>query len=205
MDKIISNRELKKEQTLKKLVDAMNLIMDKYDFDTLTIRNICSISGVSYGSFYNLFDSKEKFLTYYLTHDFVAFKNDYYANNDAFDKMNSIEKSIDIFVSCAVYNVEKGLKFVSGFYSSKNYDLSPYNKGENFYCFTPLVNEALAYLKKAQTEKILTKSANLDEMVEEYCYLFNASTFNWCTANGQFDIMEDVRKRLTMYVKHINC
>lgn len=203
MDKMISNREKKREETLKKLLDAMHIIMEKYDYDTLTIRNICSVSGVSYGSFYNLFDSKEKFLTYYLTHDFVDFKMKYYENNDAFYSMGGVEKAIDIFVSCAAYNVEKGLSFVSGFYSPKNCDLSPYNKGKNFYCFTPLVQEGLEHLKMAQKEGTLPQDTDLEEIIEEFCYIFNASTFNWCTAQGKFDIVADVRKRLNRYIQYV--
>lgn len=203
MDKMISNREKKKKETLKKLLDAMNMIMEKYDYDTLTIRNICSVSGVSYGSFYNLFDSKEKFLTYYLTHDFIDFKRKYYENNDVFCSMNGIEKAIDIFVSCAAYNVEKGISFVSGFYSPKNHDLSPYDKGENFYCFTPLAQEGQEYLQMAKENGILQENVDLEEMIEEFCYIFNASTFNWCTARGKFDIVADVRKRLERYMQYI--
>ena len=87
----LSKREQKRQETLNKLLNAMNEIIEKYDYDTLTIRNICSVPGVSSGSFYNLFENKEKFLTYYLTHDYI-------------------DKSIDIFVTCAKYNQMKGLK-----------------------------------------------------------------------------------------------
>ena len=103
----LSKREQKRQETLNKLLNAMNEIIEKYDYDTLTIRNIC---GVSSGSFYNLFENKEKFLTYYLTHDFISYKENYYKNNKEFDSLNYIDKSIDIFVTCAKYNQMKGLK-----------------------------------------------------------------------------------------------
>lgn len=199
----ISKREQKRMETLNKLIDAMTSIIDKYDFDTLTIRNICSVSGVSYGSFYNLFDSKEKFLTYYLTNDFVDFEKTYYTNNDEFTLLNSIEKSIDIFVTCARYNVEKGLKFIRAFYSPKNFELSPFNQNENFFCFTPLVKEAKEYLKKAQEENILSRLIDIDIVIQEYCYLFNGCTFNWCIADGNLDIENDVKKRLTNYINSL--
>lgn len=200
----LSKREQKRIETLNKLTKAMTSIIDKYDFETLTIRNICSVSGVSYGSFYNLFDSKEKFLTYYLTNDFVDFEKSYYANNIEFSSLNSIDKSIDIFVTCARYNLEKGLKFISAFYSPKNYELSPFNQDENFFCFTPLVKEAKEYLKKAQEENILNKSVDIDAIIKEYCYLFNGSTFNWCIAGGNLDIVSDVKKRLTQYISSLD-
>ena len=190
----LSKRELKRQETLNKLLKAMDDIIDKYDYDTLTIRNICSVSGVSYGSFYNLFENKEKFLTYYLTHDFMSYKEDYYQNNKDFDSMNNIEKSVDIFVTCAKYNKMKGLKFVSGFYSPNNYDLSPINMNDHYFCFTPLVKEAKEYLSKA------LDNAQIDQIITEFCFIFNGVTFNWCISKGKLDIVSEIRQRLTNYI-----
>ena len=58
----LSKRAQKRQETLNKLLDAMNEIIEKYDYDTLTIRNICSVSGVSYGSFYNYLKPKKSSL-----------------------------------------------------------------------------------------------------------------------------------------------
>lgn len=190
----LSKRELKRQETLNKLLKAMDDIIDKYDYDTLTIRNICSVSGVSYGSFYNLFENKEKFLTYYLTHDFMSYKEDYYKNNKDFDSMNNIEKSVDIFVTCAKYNKMKGLKFVSGFYSPNNYDLSPVNMNDHYFCFTPLVEEAKEYLGSTLV------NASIDQIITEFCFIFNGITFNWCISKGEIDIVSEIRQRLTNYI-----
>lgn len=195
----LSKREQKRQETLNKLLDAMNEIIEKYDYDTLTIRNICSVSGVSYGSFYNLFDTKEKFLTYYLTHDFISYKEAYYQENNL-NAFNFIEQSIDIFVTCAKYNKSKGLKFISGFYSPNNYDLSPLNMNDHYFCFTPLVEEARHYLTQAKEQHLLKEDAPVEEIIKEYCYIFNGSTFNWCISKAQMDIVQDIKTRLTNYI-----
>lgn len=198
----LSKREQKRQETLNKLLNAMNEIIEKYDYDTLTIRNICSVSGVSYGSFYNLFENKEKFLTYYLTHDFISYKENFYKNNKEFNSLNYIDKSIDIFVTCAKYNQMKGLKFVSGFYSPNNYDLSPMNINDHYFCFTPLVEEAKEYLNKTNQ---LKDTISIDEIIQEYCYIFNGVTFNWCISKGKIDIVQETKTRLTntinLYIK----
>ncbi|WP_295290564.1 TetR/AcrR family transcriptional regulator [uncultured Catenibacterium sp.] len=195
----LSKREQKRQETLNKLLDAMNEIIEKYDYDTLTIRNICSVSGVSYGSFYNLFETKEKFLTYYLTHDFISYKEAYYQENNL-NAFNFIEQSIDIFVTCAKYNKSKGLKFISGFYSPNNYDLSPLNMNDHYFCFTPLVEEARHYLTQAKEQHLLKEDAPVEEIIKEYCYIFNGSTFNWCISKAQMDIVQDIKTRLTNYI-----
>lgn len=195
----LSKREQKRQETLNKLLDAMNEIIEKYDYDTLTIRNICSVSGVSYGSFYNLFETKEKFLTYYLTHDFISYKEAYYQENNL-NAFNFIEQSIDIFVTCAKYNKSKGFKFISGFYSPNNYDLSPLNMNDHYFCFTPLVEEARHYLTQAKEQHLLKEDAPVEEIIKEYCYIFNGSTFNWCISKAQMDIVQDIKTRLTNYI-----
>ncbi len=197
----LSKRELKNRETKKKLTDAMNYIMNEYDYNTVTIRNICKVSGVAYGSFYNLFESKEDFLRYYLTSDFVDYKNNYYKENKYFDTLNPLEKSIDIFVCCGHYNIEKGVKFISGFYTPNNTSLSPLKNNGKEYSFTPLVNEAKEYLKEAQKQKLIDDSINIEETVIKYCLLFNGITFNWCISNGEYDIIEEINKQLNSLIK----
>lgn len=192
-----TKRQKKSKETRKKLLDAMEFIMEKYDYNTVTIRNICKVSGVSYGSFYNLFGSKENFLRYYLTSDFVAFKEDYYRFNTDFEKLSDTEKSVDIFVCCAKYNLKKGLKFISGFYSPLNYTLCPLgNEGGKEYSFTPLVEEASGYLERAREEGNLKADADIESTVNDYCFLFNGITFNWCISRGRYDIVRIVRSSL---------
>lgn len=194
----ISKRKQKSEETKRKLLDAIAYIMDEYDFNTVTIRNICTVSGVSYGSFYNLFDSKEDFLCYYLTTDFLRFKEDYYKDNPAFRDLSDIEKSIDIFVCCAQYNVHKGLKFIRAFYSPQNTTLCPRQEvSGKEYSFSPLVREATNYLQDAKSAGRLKSDIPIEETVQTYCFLFNGITFNWCVSNGQYDMAGLVKSSLT--------
>ena len=197
----ISKRKQKSEETKSKLLDAMLYIMDKYDYNTVTIRNICSVSGVSYGSFYNLFESKEDFLRYYLTSDFLKYKEEYYRGNTSFAGLSAAEKSIDIFVCCASYNIYKGVKFISAFYSPNNTTLCPIpDPGGKEYSFSPLADEARGYLETAKKEGLISAAADIDEIVRQYCYLFNGITFNWCISSGGYDIKKIVKDSFTDYL-----
>lgn len=181
-----SKRELNREKNIKKLFSAAEKIMREYDYNTVTIRNICSVSGVSYGSFYNLFDSKESFLTEYLTKDFVSFKKNYYGQRSIFDDMNPIEKAVDIFKSCARYNESKGIDFISAFYSPKNRHLFP-SGSHTYYCFTPLEEEATCYLEEARKKGLIRKDLSPKTVAEQFCIIFNGVTFNWCISGGTYD------------------
>ncbi|WKY45229.1 TetR/AcrR family transcriptional regulator [Eubacteriaceae bacterium ES2] len=198
---LLSNRQLKNEETRKKLLDAMEHIMEKYDYNTLTIRNLCKVSGVAYGSFYNLFESKEDFLRYYLTHDFVEYMENYYSGNDEYEQMNALEKCVDLFVTCAKYNENKGLLFISGFYSPYNYSLSPLGNDDKEYSFTPLVSMSIELLNRAKDEGLLPKEIDCQRVVDQFCYLFNGITFNWCISRGKFPMVQSVREVFGIYLK----
>lgn len=55
-------RELKTQATKGKILDTIGEILDKDGYDYLTVRNICAVAGVAYGSFYYHFGSKEDLL-----------------------------------------------------------------------------------------------------------------------------------------------
>lgn len=199
----LTKNEIKNRQNKEKLLNAMEQIMEKYDYNTVTIRNICKVSGVSYGSFYNIFETKEKFLCYYLTSDFSKFMDQYYEKNKEFETLSLVEKSIDGFICCAKYNQEKGLHFVTGFYSPNNYSLFPTTNSENGseHSFEPLVAMAKKYLKEAVDQGMIKKNTNIEQTANTFCYIFNGITFNWCLSQGKFDIVEETKRILREYIK----
>lgn len=201
----LTKQQIKTEENRKKLLSAMEYIMAKYDYNTLTIRNICKVAEVSYGSFYNLYDSKEDFLLYYLTHDFTGFMEERLKTKASFEQLNSIEKCIELFKICAEYNLKKGYLFISGFYSPVNYSLSPIGHEDGTaYSFTPLAKKSYEYLEKAKQEGILNKDLNINDIVNHFCYLFNGITFNWCVSKGQLAIVELVETAFGGYLKLVN-
>lgn len=197
----VSRRQLKNEETKRKLYGAMEQIMNTYDYNTVTIRNICKVADVSYGSFYNLFENKETFLMYYLSHDFLEYQGEYYENREEFQKMSCLEKSVDIFECCASYNVEKGIKFISGFYLPNNHSLFPSPEyPDRDYAFTPLVSQGTGLLNQAKEQGELDPAADPQQMIHMYCYLFNGITFNWCLSGGKIDMTGLTREILYQYL-----
>lgn len=199
----LTKNEIKNRQNKEKLLNAMEQIMEKYDYNTVTIRNICKVSGVSYGSFYNIFETKEKFLCYYLTSDFSKFMEEYYEKNKEFETLSLVEKSIDGFICCAKYNEKKGLHFVSGFYAPNNHSLFPDADvmEDSEHSFSPLVVMAKKYLKEAADQGQIKKDVSIDQTAHTFCYIFNGITFNWCLSQGKFDIVQETKRILKEYIK----
>lgn len=57
--------EIKSDETKQKILDATEKLLVQYDFKYLTVRNICEISQVAYGSFYHHFKCKQNLLYVY--------------------------------------------------------------------------------------------------------------------------------------------
>ena len=59
-------RRVKSQKTRKKIFDAAAKIIKEHGEDYLTIANICEEAGVSKGTFFYHFNSKEDLMLYYL-------------------------------------------------------------------------------------------------------------------------------------------
>lgn len=59
-------RDEKSQETRNKLLKTAGDLLRNYQFSVATVRNICKVSGVSYGSFYHFFGSKDNLLYQYV-------------------------------------------------------------------------------------------------------------------------------------------
>ena len=64
-EKPMTKRQLKSLKTKKKIYKTNLELCNKYGYDNVTIADICKAAGVSVGSFYNLFDSKDSLWLFY--------------------------------------------------------------------------------------------------------------------------------------------
>ena len=69
-------QDQKSEATKAKVMDATRRIAAQYGVRYLTVRNICEEAGVSSGSFYHHFGTKENLIALYLGEVFRAVRED---------------------------------------------------------------------------------------------------------------------------------
>ena len=62
----LSKQQLKSKETKDKIFRAAKNILQKKGYDHLSIKNICEEAGVSNGSFYHHFKTKDDLLSYYI-------------------------------------------------------------------------------------------------------------------------------------------
>ena len=62
----LSKQQLKSKETKEKIFQAAKRILQKSGYENLSIKNICEEAGVSNGSFYHHFKTKDDLLSYYI-------------------------------------------------------------------------------------------------------------------------------------------
>ena len=62
----LSKQQQKSKETKAKIFRAAKHILQKKGYDQLSIKNICEEAGVSNGSFYHHFKTKDDLLSYYI-------------------------------------------------------------------------------------------------------------------------------------------
>ena len=62
----LSKQQLKSRETKERIFQAARRILQKSSYENLSIKNICEEAGVSNGSFYHHFKTKDDLLSYYI-------------------------------------------------------------------------------------------------------------------------------------------
>ena len=62
----LSRQQKKSKETKARIFHAAKTILQKQGYDQLSIKNICDEAGVSNGSFYHHFKTKDDLLSYYI-------------------------------------------------------------------------------------------------------------------------------------------
>lgn len=113
----VTSRKLRAQTTYENIYNAAMSLVEKEGFKNITVRKICEKAGVSIGSFYNYFSSKEDILneTFKKADDFFL---NVVANN--LDGENAKEKIVKFFIYYAEYCKRDKLDQLKQIYNTSN-------------------------------------------------------------------------------------
>ena len=119
----LTKQQQKSRETKKKIFNAAKNILQEKGYEALSIKNICEEAGVSNGSFYHHFKTKDDLLSYYIEEQPSI-------NPDLLDLPESPEEAktaiIQVYLNYVHYCQDLGLSFMSNYYTPKNQSLNPY-------------------------------------------------------------------------------
>ena len=189
----LSKQQLKSRETRAKIFQAAKRILQKQGYEQLSIKNICEEAGVSNGSFYHHFKTKDDLLSYYIEEQPSI-------NPDLLDLPSSKEEAretiVYVYLNYVRYCRELGVEFMANYYTPKNQSLNPLIRTERPYPIITVHN----YLQKCIDAGIITLSDSLEHITTDIRMIVIGNVFEWCLKSGDADFEGNMRRSLTTYL-----
>ena len=189
----LSRQQQKSKETKDRIFHAAKTILQRQGYDQLSIKNICEEAGVSNGSFYHHFKTKDGPLSYYIEEQPSI-------NPDFLDMPENAEEAkiaiIHVYLNYAEYCRELGVDFISNYYTPKNQALNPDIRTERPYPILTVEN----YLKKAIDAGIVSPKLPLADICTDIRMIVIGNVFEWCVHHGETDFEGNIRRSIGGYL-----
>lgn len=189
----MSRQQLKSKETKDKIFQAAKNILQKGGYESLSIKNICEEAGVSNGSFYHHFKTKDDLLSYYIEEqpniapDLLELPQ----NTD-----EAKEAIVGVYLNYVKYCRELGVEFIAGYYTPHNQALNPTIRTERPY---PIVT-VQKYLEKALDANAIQIKLPVEDVVTDIRMLVIGNAFEWAMTNGTADFEKNIRRSISHYL-----
>ena len=189
----LSKQQLKSKETKAKIFRAAKHILQKQGYEQLSIKNICEEAGVSNGSFYHHFKTKDDLLSYYIEEQPSI-------NPDLLDMPRNAAEAkaaiIQVYLNYVHYCQDLGVEFMSNYYTPKNQSLNPLIRTERPYPIVTVHN----YLQKAIDADIIKPDLDLEDITTDIRMIVIGNVFEWCLKSGEADFEGNMRRTLRIYL-----
>ena len=189
----LSKQQLKSKETKAKIFRAAKHILQKQGYEQLSIKNICEEAGVSNGSFYHHFKTKDDLLSYYIEEQPSI-------NPDLLDMPRNAAEAkaaiIQVYLNYVHYCQDLGVEFMTNYYTPKNQSLNPLIRTERPYPIVTVHN----YLKKAIDADIIKPDLDLEDITTDIRMIVIGNVFEWCLKSGEADFEGNMRRTLRIYL-----
>lgn len=189
----LSKQQQKSKETKDRIFQAAKVILRQKGYEGLSIKNICEEAGVSNGSFYHHFKTKDDLLSYYIEEQPSVDADCLELPADAEEAKTAI---IHVYLNYVRYCRELGLDFVSNYYTPKNQSLNPDIRTERPYPIVTVQN----YLQKAINAGTVRLKYPLEDVTSDIRTIVIGVVFDWCLKNGASDFEGNMRRLLTTYL-----
>ena len=192
----LSKQQRKSKETKERIFQAAKRILQKSGYEELSIKNICEEAGVSNGSFYHHFKTKDDLLSYYIE-DQPSIDPDRLELPK--NKENAKETIIHVYLNYVKYCKELGVEFMAGYYTPHNQALNPTIRTERPY---PIVT-VQHYLERALGANAIQLNLKIEEITTDIRMIVIGNVFEWAMRNGDADFEGNMRRSLSHYLDSI--
>ena len=117
----LSKQQIKSRETRAKIFQAAKRILQKQGYEQLSIKNICEEAGVSNGSFYHHFKTKDDLLSYYIEEQPSMDPDLLELPSSAAETKEAI---ISVYLNYVHYCEELGVEFMANYYTPKGNNIN---------------------------------------------------------------------------------
>ena len=192
----LSKQQRKSKETKERIFQAAKRILQKSCYEELSIKNICEEAGVSNGSFYHHFKTKDDLLSYYIE-DQPSIDPDRLELPK--NKEDAKETIIHVYLNYVKYCKELGVEFMAGYYTPHNQALNPTIRTERPY---PIVT-VQHYLERALGANAIQLNLKIEEITTDIRMIVIGNVFEWAMRNGDADFEGNMRRSLSHYLDSI--
>lgn len=192
----LSKQQRKSKETKERIFQAAKRILQKSGYEELSIKNICEEAGVSNGSFYHHFKTKDDLLSYYIEDQPSIDPNRLELPKNKEDAKETI---IHVYLNYVKYCKELGVEFMAGYYTPHNQALNPTIRTERPY---PIVT-VQHYLERALEANAIQLNLKIEEITTDIRMIVIGNVFEWAMRNGDADFEGNMRRSLSHYLDSI--
>lgn len=196
--KYVSVRESRAQATREKLLEAAIELVNQYGMKYLTVRNICEEAGLSTGSFYNLFDSKDDLVFYYLQNVFTTYKQKAEEDAEAHSSLEKVALIYRFYIQCVL---ETGLEFITGLYAANT------NPTFNFLERDPesemVLDRVKDYLIEGKASGEVRSDVDINTALLRIGVIITGNIYYWCVFEGRVDLATHTDAMLQDYLKSL--
>lgn len=191
-----TKRQIQAQNTKDNVYRTAVELMEKKGLQNITVKEICKKAGVSVGSFYNCFKSKNDILN-----EVYKVADDYFlnvvANAHDMKEGSTRDKIIRYFHYYADYNICRGIDFVKQLYNVQNTLFI--TKGRHMQTVLQGIVEA------GQKSGEIRTDMTAEEIVRYLFIAVRGVVYEWCLYNGQYDLDKFVVNYVEQLVRILDC
>jgi AcrR family transcriptional regulator len=184
--KVYSERQVRSQLMKQKIRDAARTLMRLKGYDAVTVDDICDEVGVTKGTFYNHFQSKEQMIL-----DNIAEDNLYYRTKlrqMVTDKAPGLEKLISFLRLAIAYENGKDREFTRFSYKLRIAD--PKNAPAIYPDKRELYKITEELIAEGQACGEIRQDLGSDRLATIVLYAIRGVAYSWCLPDTDFDLIE---------------
>ena len=166
-------------------------------YDKVTVKDICEAAGISNGSFFYYFKTKEDLLGMYLGEVYDEYLAEHMPPDDTTG--DYIAYIAEISACYGRYCMSAGADFVAGYYSTRNANLDTHLFSADNTLNTTMA-KTLEALVRAREDGLAGEGLDCTQGAIDCCTIIKGSVFEWCVSKGAIDLEASICRSVSRFL-----